>query len=226
MTAVFELVDLLRLPGGGGVTAAVFSLPDLDAPPEPPPPEPVPEPEEDRAAAEAEARAALWEAAEAAGRAAGEAAGRAAAEQEAAARGAAALVAIAAALEGAASAAATAAAEAAGDLARLLLSALGAALPAAAARLGPESATGLAARLAPLLEAEVAVTLHVPPGCGSATAQLADPRLRIAEDPSLPPGGARAAWRGGGAEFSPEAARAAVAALLDSFGLHPLTERN
>ena len=47
----------------------------------------------------------------------------------------------------------------------------------------------------------------------------AEPALTITEDPSLPPGDAAAAWRGGGATLSLAARRRAVAALLHAFDL-------
>jgi hypothetical protein len=88
-------------------------------------------------------------------------------------------------------------------------------------RWSADSAALLAERLRPLLADAVAVTLHVAPGCGpAAEARIAEPRLRVLEDPALAAGAARAAWAGGGAAFSPVAQRQAVAALLDSFGLH------
>ena len=189
-----------------------FDVPDFDAPPPPAGPDPAA-----TAAAETQARHA---AAREAGFAEGEATAREAAAASLAAREAQALERIAAALADAAPRAGEAAGEAAEALAGLLLAALDAALPEAAARLAPEAAARLAAELRPLLEEGVAVTLRVAPGCAAAaTARIAEPALTITEDPSLPPGDAAAAWRGGSATLSLAARRQAVAALLHAFDL-------
>jgi flagellar biosynthesis/type III secretory pathway protein FliH len=203
VTGGFEPVLVLARPQA----SARFEVQDLDAPP-PPPPEPTPAPDlaaiaAAEAAAEAAAREAMLEAA----------------------REAAALEAIALRLGEAGASMAEAVGEAAAELAEVLVAALGAALPAAAERLAPESAAWLAGRLAPLLQDGVAIALHVAPGLGeAAAARIGDPRLRIAEDAALAPGAVRASWRGGGADYSPEAQQAAIAELLRGFGLSPMTE--
>ncbi len=228
MTGGFEPVLVLARPRAGARFEMRFDVPDLDAPP-PPPPEAEPAPDlaaiaAAEAAAEA-AREAMLEAARQAGFADGEAAGREAEAASRAAREAAALEAIALRLAEARADATDAVGEAAAALAGVLLAALGAALPAAAERLAPESAAWLAGRLTPLLEEGAAVVLHVAPGMGEAVAaRLADLRLRIAEDAALAPGAVRASWRGGGAAYSPEAQRAAIADLLRGFGLASITE--
>jgi flagellar biosynthesis/type III secretory pathway protein FliH len=228
VTGGFEPVLVLARPRAGARFEMRFDVPDLDAPP-PPPPEAEPAPDlaaiaAAEAAAEA-AREAMLEAARRAGFADGEAAGREAEAASRAAREAAALEAIALRLAEVRADATDAVGEAAAALAGALLAALGAALPAAAERLAPESAAWLAGRLTPLLEEGAAITLHVAPGMGEAVAaRLADPRLRIAEDAALAPGAVRASWRGGGAAYSPEAQRAAIADLLRGFGLASMTE--
>ena len=230
MTDGFEPVLVLARPPVRERPAMRFEVPDLDepAPPPPPPAEPAPDPAAmalAAAAAEAAAREAMLEAAREAGFADGEAAGRMAEAAGRAAREAAALETIAARLAEAGAGLAEATAAAAAELAGVLLAALGAALPAAAERLLPETAAWLVTRLAPLLEGGVALALHVAPDCVEAVrARIDDPRLRILEDAALAPGAVRAAWRGGGAEFSPAAQQAAIAALLGDFGLSPLSE--
>ncbi|TCZ63283.1 hypothetical protein [Roseicella aquatilis] len=209
---VFEPV----LPGPPSAAAAspvlAFALRDFDAPPPPPAPDPE--------AVAAEAMQARLAAAREAGFAEGEATTREAMAAGLAAREAAALERIAAAMAEGAAQARAAAGEAAEVLARTLLAALDAALPEAAARLAPDVAARLAAELRPLLEDGFAVTLRVAPGAtAAAAARIGDPRLTIAEDAALPPGDARAAWRGGGALVSLAARRQAVAALLQSFDL-------
>ncbi len=228
MTGGFEPALVLERPRASARFEMRFEVPDLDAPP-PSLPEAEPAPDlaaiaAEAAAAEAAAREAMLEAARQAGFADGEAAGRAAEAASRAAREAAALEAIALRLAETGAGVAEAVGEAAAELAGVLLAALGAALPAAVERLAPESAAWVAARLAPLLEEGVAVTLHVAPGCGEAAARIDDPRLRIAEDSGLAPGAVRASWRGGGAEFSLGAQQAAIADLLRSFGLSSRTE--
>ncbi|WP_431268149.1 hypothetical protein [Dankookia sp. P2] len=201
-----------RRPGQAPLRVMAFDVPDFDAPP----PAPGPAPEE-LAAAALEARLA---AAREAGFAAGEATAREAEAAGLAAREAAALERIAAALAEAATRAGDAAAEAAEALAGLLLATLDAALPEAAARLAPEAAARLAAELRPLLEAGVAVTLRVAPGCAAAAAaRIGETALTITEDPGLPPGDATAAWRGGGAALLLASRRQAIAALLQAFDL-------
>ncbi|GGC56783.1 hypothetical protein GCM10011504_38930 [Siccirubricoccus deserti] len=202
-----------RAPAGG------FTVPDFDAPP--PPDTEAAAAAAAAALAAAAAEAARLEEARATSHAAGEAAGLAAAAASLAARETAALEAIAAALAGQDAALAAAAEASATALAGLLLQALDSALPAAAARLAPECVAPFAAALAPLLAEATAVTLHVATGFGAATAErIADPRLTIVEDAALPPGDARAAWRGGGATLSLAARRRAVAAMLAAFDLH------
>ncbi|MBL6081060.1 hypothetical protein JMJ56_23895 [Belnapia sp. T18] len=229
MTDGFEPVLVLVRPRASARVEMPFDVPDLDAPP---PPLSDPEPASDlaaiaaaEAAAEAAAREAMLEAAREAGFADGEAAGRAAEAASRAAREAAALEAVALRLAEAGAGVAEAVGEAAEALAAVLLAALGAALPAAAERLAPETAAWLAGQLAPLLEEGVAVALHVAPGCAEAVAaHLGDPRLRIAEDAALAPGAVRAAWRGGGAAYSPETQQAVIADLLRGFGLSSMVE--
>jgi flagellar biosynthesis/type III secretory pathway protein FliH len=229
VTGGFEPALVLERPRASARFEMRFEVPDLDAPP-PSLPEAEPAPDlaaiaAEAAAAEAAEREAMLEAARQAGFADGEAAGRAAEAASRAAREAAALEAIALRLAETGAGVAEAVGEAAAELAGVLLAALGAALPAAVERLAPESAAWVAARLAPLLEEGVAVTLHVAPGCGeAAAARIDDPRLRIAEDAGLAPGAVRASWRGGGAEFSLGAQQAAIADLLRSFGLSSRTE--
>ncbi|WP_043340573.1 FliH/SctL family protein [Belnapia moabensis] len=228
MTDGFEPVLMLARPRASARVEMPFDVPDLDAPPPPPEVEPAPDAAAiaaAEAAAEAAVREAMLEAARQAGFADGEAAGRTAEAASRAAREVAVLEAIALRLAEAGDNIGQAVDAAATQLAGVLLAALGAALPVAAERLTPDSAAWLAGRLAPLLEDGVAVALHVAPGHGeAAAARLADSRLRIAEDTALAPGAVRAAWRGGGAEFSPEAQRAAIADLLRGFGLSPMTE--
>ncbi len=168
----------------------------------------------------AAAEAARLETVRAADFAAGEAAGAAREAQSRMARDAAVLAAMALALEQAEAAARSAAIDGSQAVATLLLAALDAALPEAAARLAPEAAARLAAVLLPLLAEGLAVTLHVAAGCGEAAAgRLADPRVKVAEDAALPPGDARATWRGGGACLSLAARRQAVADMLACFQL-------
>jgi hypothetical protein len=102
----------------------------------------------------------------------------------------------------------------------LLLGAFDAALPAEAARATPEAAARLAARLTPLLDQEIAVTLRVAPALAEAVAaKIADPRLTVAADERLPPGDLRAEWRGGHAVFDLAARRAAIRSALAEAGL-------
>lgn len=172
------------------------------------------------AAAAAEAIRLQVDAARMAGFTAGEAAATAHEALSRATQEAAALAAIATALEQSMVAARSAAMDAAQGLAALLLAALAAALPDASARLAADQAARLAAALGPLLAEGLAVRLHVAAGCGAAAvARIADPRVTVAEDPALPPGDARAAWRGGGASLSLAARQAAVAEMLASFDL-------
>ena len=232
MTDGFEPVLMLARPRASARVEMPFDVPDLDAPPPPPEVEPAPDAAAiaaAEAATEAAVREAMLEAARQAGFADGEAAGRTAEAASRAAREVAVLEAIALRLAEAGDnigqAVDAAATQLAGVLLAALGAALGAALPVAAERLTPDSAAWLAGRLAPLLEDGVAVALHVAPGHGeAAAARLANSRLRIAEDTALAPGAVRAAWRGGGAEFSPEVQRAAIADLLRGFGLSPMTE--
>jgi hypothetical protein len=78
----------------------------------------------------------------------------------------------------------------------------------------------LASELRPLLEEGVAVRLRVAPGVAAvAAARINDASLAVEEDPSLPPGDAVAAWRGGGAALSLAARRKAIAAVLAAFEL-------
>ena len=134
----------------------------------------------------------------------------------------AALAAILATLEAGRADLALAAEAAATALARILLAALDAALPEAAARLMPDTVARLAEALRPLIEDGVPVTLRVAPGtAAAAAARITDPGFGIEEDAGLTPGDAAAAWRGGGANVSLAARRAAIAALLATFDLSP-----
>lgn len=116
--------------------------------------------------------------------------------------------------------ASNAAREEAGTLAGIVLAALDTALPAAVARATPDAAAHLAARLAPLLEQEIRVTLHVAPELAEAVAaRIDDPRLTVAPDTRQPPGDLRAEWRGGTASFDLAARRAAIRSALAEAGL-------
>ncbi|MBR0642216.1 FliH/SctL family protein [Plastoroseomonas hellenica] len=117
-------------------------------------------------------------------------------------------------------AAGNAAREEARTLAGVVLTAFDAALPAAATRATPDAAAYLAARLAPLLEQETRVTLHVAPELAEAVAaRIADPRLTVVPDTRQSPGDLRAEWRGGTASFDLAARRAAIRSALAEAGL-------
>ncbi len=108
------------------------------------------------------------------------------------------------------------------DLARLVLSVLDAALPGLAAEHGAPLAAAFARRVAPMLEAAPEARLLVPPGAGDAVRALLGPAaIAIEEDAGLPPGDARAVWRGGGAGFDLASRRQAIRHLLESAGLGP-----
>lgn len=108
------------------------------------------------------------------------------------------------------------------DLARLVLSMLDAALPGLAAEHGAPLAAAFARRVAPVLEAEPEARLQVAPGFGEAVRGLLGPSIiTVEEDAALPPGDARAVWRGGGAALDLAARRQAIRQLLESAGLGP-----
>lgn len=172
------------------------------------------------AATDAEALRSRLEAARTAGFAAGEAAATAHQAQSRETLEATTLAAMATALNQSTAAARSAAMEAAQGLATLLLAALASALPDASARLAADQAARLAATLGPLLTEGLAVKLNVAAGYGdAAAARIADPRVTVAEDPTLPPGDASAVWRGGGASLSLAARQAAVTDMLACFQL-------
>lgn len=168
----------------------------------------------------AEAMEAARVAAQEEGYAAGRAAALAEVENAEGAVIAAALAGLPAAIARLTEAAGNAAREEAGALAGIVLAALDAALPAAAARATPDAAAHLAARLAPLLEQETRVTLHVAPELAEAVAaRITDPRLTVTPDTRQPPGDLSAEWRGGTASFDLAARRAAIRSALAEAGL-------
>lgn len=115
-----------------------------------------------------------------------------------------------------------AAATMAQDLARLVLSMLDAALPGLAAEHGAPLAAAFARRVAPVLEAVPEARLLVPVGLGEAVRDLlGTSAILVEEDAALPPGDARATWRGGGAAFDLAMRRQAIRQLLESSGLGP-----
>ena len=115
-----------------------------------------------------------------------------------------------------------AAAAVAQDLAGLVLSVLDAALPGLAAEHGAALAAAFAGRVAPMLEVAPEARLLVPPGLGDAVRGLLGPAaVAVEEDAALPPGDARAVWRGGGARLDLAARREAIRQLLESAGLGP-----
>lgn len=175
------------------------------------PPEPGADP---TAALLAEARRSGWEDGHAAGLA------QAAAASEAVAARAA-EHALAALRDGTA-AARDAAADAAAGLARIAIAMMDAALPGLAAGNGAALAAAFARRMAPLLEAMPEARLLVSPGFAAETrALLGLAGIAVEEDPALPPGDARAEWRGGGAVLDLSARRAEIRRVLDSAGLGP-----
>ena len=177
----------------------------------PPPPEAGPDPTE---ASLAEARRSGWEDGHAAGLA--EATG---ARDAAAARAADHAL---AALRDAQDAARAAAEEVATGLARIAVAMMDAALPGLAAENGAALAAAFARRIAPALEAMPEARLLVPPGCAAETrALLGAATLAIEEDAALPPGDARAEWRGGGAALDLAARRREIRRVLESAGLGP-----
>ena len=177
----------------------------------PPPPEAGPDPTE---ASLAEARRSGWEDGHAAGLA--EATG---ARDAAAARAADHAL---AALRDAQDAARAAAEEVATGLARIAVAMMDAALPGLAAENGAALAAAFARRIAPALEAMPAARLLVPPGCAEQTrALLGATTVAVEEDAALPPGDARAEWRGGGAALDLAARRREIRRVLESAGLGP-----
>ena len=115
-----------------------------------------------------------------------------------------------------------AAAAVAQDLARLVLSMLDAALPVLAAEHGAPLAAAFARRVSPVLEAVPEARLLVPVGLGEAVrGLLGSSAIVVEEDAALPPGDARATWRGGGAAFDLAMRRQAIRHLLESSGLGP-----
>ncbi|MBR0657607.1 hypothetical protein, partial [Plastoroseomonas arctica] len=113
--------------------------------------------------------------------------------------------------------------DAARDLAGAVFAALDAALPGLAEARAPESAVALGARLAPLLEQGFSVALRAAPHLvAPIAARLADPRVTIDPDPSLPAGDLTASWQGGRATLDLAARRAAIrTALAACFGIGP-----
>lgn len=108
------------------------------------------------------------------------------------------------------------------DLARLVLSMLDAALPGLAADHGAPLAAAFARRVAPVLETVPEARLLVPVGLGEAVRALLGARaITVEEDAAVPPGDARATWRGGGAAFDLSTRRQAIRQLLESSGLGP-----
>jgi hypothetical protein len=187
-------------------------MPDFDAPPE----------RHDTAAEDAEraARDALAATARAEGHAAGMAEGWRQASETESAQVAAALRAVAAAMDTAVAAATAAVDEASINLAKLLLAVMDAALPAASAKRAADTALLLAAELKPGLEAVQGLRLYVAAGLGPAcAAAINDPRIEVDEDPTMAPGDARAAWRGGGASIELARQRERVAEVLRTLGL-------
>ncbi len=108
------------------------------------------------------------------------------------------------------------------DLARLVLSILDAALPGLAADHAAPLAAAFAGRVVPLLEAQPEARVTVPTGLGDPVrALLATTVITVEEDAALPPGDARATWRGGGAAFDLTARRQEIRRVLESSGLGP-----
>lgn len=106
------------------------------------------------------------------------------------------------------------------DLARLVLSVLDAALPGLAAEHAAPLAAAFARRIAPMLEAAPEARLLVPTGLGDGVRALLGPTV-VEEDAALPPGDARAEWRGGGAALDLASRRQAIRGVLESAGLGP-----
>ena len=112
--------------------------------------------------------------------------------------------------------------EAARDVAALVVSVLDAALPGLAARNGAALAAEFARRLAPMIETALEARILVARGlAGETRALLGEPAFRIEEDASLPPGDARAEWRGGGAAFDLAARRHDISLMLAAAGIAP-----
>ncbi|MEO3473312.1 hypothetical protein AAFN86_15695 [Roseomonas sp. CAU 1739] len=108
------------------------------------------------------------------------------------------------------------------DLARLVIAMLDAALPGLAADHAAPLAAAFARRVAPVLEVTPEARLLVPPGLGDAVrALLGASVIAVEEDASLPPGDARATWRGGGAALDLAMRRQAIGRVLESSGLGP-----
>ena len=108
------------------------------------------------------------------------------------------------------------------DLARLVLSMLDAALPDLAAEHGAPLVAGFAGRVAPVLDSVPEARLLVPPGLGDAVrALLGASTITVGEDATLPPGDARAVWRGGGATLDLATRRREIRRVLESSGLGP-----
>ena len=172
------------------------------------------------AAAQAAQRAAEAEAIRRDAFAAGYAAGAEAALASDAAAINAALERVPAALAALGAAARTAAGEAAQELAAAVFAAIDAALPGLAATRAPDAAEALAARIAPLLEFDVAIVLRAAPHLvDGIAARLGDPRITVQPDPSLPAGDLAATWQGGRAHYDLAARRAAIRTALAEAGL-------
>jgi hypothetical protein len=108
------------------------------------------------------------------------------------------------------------------DLSRLVLSVLDAALPGLAAEHGAPLAAAFARRVAPVLEAAPEARLLVPAGLGEAVrGLLGASAITVEEDATLPPGDARAEWRGGGATSDLAGRRQDIRRVLESSGLGP-----
>lgn len=172
------------------------------------------------AAAAAAQRAAEAEAIRGEAFAAGHAAGAEAALASDAAAINAALERLPTALDALDAAARVTASKAVESLAVAVFAAMDAALPALAAARAPEAAVALAARLAPLLDLDVAVALRAAPHLvDGIAARLGDPRISVVADPSLPAGDLAATWQGGRAHYDLAARRAAIRTALAEAGL-------
>lgn len=171
-------------------------------------------------AAEAARRAAEDEALRRDAFEAGRAAGAEAALASDAAAINAALERIPTALDALGAAAQAAAVDAARDLAVAVFAAIDAALPGLASRCAAENALALAARLAPLLDLDIAVTLRAAPHLVEGiAARIGDARITVHADPSLSAGDLAATWRGGRAQYDLAARRAAIRTALAEAGL-------
>lgn len=94
--------------------------------------------------------------------------------------------------------------EATRALAEAMMAAIGAALPGWQARLGPATTASIAATLLPSLAEAATPRLAVAPSEAGELRALLPAEIAIDADATMPPGGARFAWRGGRAVRDPK----------------------